>query len=216
MAQRPVFESTINAPYYKVHYPEFTFYSGFSISQKQKSINSLHSSFKSSNPDKSILEISTKSCEAIGVALSAFNLKLHHANRAVSVECAFQSSKVFENGGPYTDLLYKTSLEAKRDERLRASGQITNFKYQGIEYPLTPTTYFYNWLYINALAQNKTLANSLCNYDAFTDFEFNEKKSINCQAMAAAIYVGLYKAGLLDAALNNRTSFLEIVYNIKK
>lgn len=39
-------------------------------------------------------------------------------NYNYSVECAFQSSKVFENGGAYTDLLYKTSREAK-DERLK-------------------------------------------------------------------------------------------------
>ena len=35
-------------------------------------------------------------------------------------------------------------------------------------------------------------------YNAFTDVEFNPNKSINCQARAAAIFVGIAKAGLLD------------------
>ena len=40
------------------------------------------------------------------------------------------------------------------------------------------------------------------NYNAFTDIEFNPEKSINCQARAAAIYVGIAKAGLLDKTRN--------------
>ena len=42
--------------------------------------------------------------------------------------------------------------------------------------------------------------------------EFNEKKSINCQAMAAAIYVGLVKSSMLEKALLSKESFLSIVY----
>jgi hypothetical protein len=35
-------------------------------------------------------------------------------------------------------------------------------------------------------------------YDSFTDIEFNPNKSINCQARAASMFVGISKAGLMD------------------
>ncbi len=132
--------------------------------------------------------------------------------RTFSVECAFQSSKVFEKGGPYTDLLDKSSREAKRDPRLRDSGKLIAFHCFNMEFPLEPKDYFYNWLYINALNLNKELANKIINYDSFSDIEFNPHKSINCQAKAAAIYVGLSKQDLLNEALESCENFLEIVY----
>ena len=49
-------------------------------------------------------------------------------------------------------------------------------------------------------------------YDSFSDIEFNEKKSINCQAIAAAIYVGLVQSSMLDKALSSKENFLSIVY----
>lgn len=63
-----------------------------------------------------ILEISSKSLTSLGVELSAFNLKIitKKLQKSFSVECAFQASKVFENGGPFIDLLDKTSIEAKK------------------------------------------------------------------------------------------------------
>lgn len=82
------------------------------MTQKQKSILSLHKNFLEKYPQRRILEISTKSNNELGVKLSAFNLMIHTNERAFSVESAFQSSKVFENGGPYTDLLNKSSKEA--------------------------------------------------------------------------------------------------------
>ena len=52
----------------------FEWFSGFAISQKQKSIESLHHAILKADADARPLEISTKSREAIGVNLSAFNL----------------------------------------------------------------------------------------------------------------------------------------------
>ena len=45
-----------------------------------------------------------------------------------SVENAFQAGKVFENGGPFLDLLTVTPREAKRDTRLKESGRLLKFK----------------------------------------------------------------------------------------
>lgn len=81
-----------------------------------------------------------------------------------------------------------------------------------MEFETKPETYFYNWLYINALNLQKDLAVQVLGYDAFTDIEFNPKKSINCQAEAAAIFVSLTRQGLLEAALKDKEKFKEIVY----
>ena len=109
-------------------------------------------------------------------------------------------------------MLYKSSREAKTDSRLKNSGALKAFKYFDREFPLEPKTYFYNWLYIHALNLQTELADEILNYDAFTDIEFNPKKSINCQAESAAIFIGLSRAGLLSAALESKENFLEIVY----
>lgn len=169
-------------------------------------------------PDKSVLEISSKSEVELGVKLSAFNLQilLPESDKKISVECAFQGSKIFKNGGAYTDLFYKTSREAKKDSRIRSSGNLIAFKFFDYNFPIEPKTYFYDWLYINALNENFDLKNEILKYDSFTDIEFNPKKSLNCQAKAAAIFVGLNNSGMIDEALNNEKNFLKIVYQNSK
>lgn len=216
MAVRPVYCTLTTAPFVTVEYIDFQYFSGFSVTQKQKSILSLHKNFLEKYPQRKILEISTKSNNDLGVKLSAFNLMIHTNERAFSVESAFQSSKVFENGGPYTDLLNKSSKEAKKDPRIRNSGKLKAFHYFNSIYPLEPKDYFYNWLYINTLFLNNDLSEKIQEYDCFTDIEFNPQRSINCQAKAAAIFTGLAKAGVLKEALNDRNLFLKLVYNYEK
>jgi hypothetical protein len=112
-----------------------------------------------------------------------------------SVETAFQSSKVFENGGPYIDLLEGTSKAAKKDIRLKTSGKLTQFKFFNRNWELEPKTLFYDWLYINALSLNEGLKNEIINYTAFSDIEFNPEKSINCQAKSAVYMFHYIKKG---------------------
>lgn len=191
------------------------FFSGFSDKQKKRCINSLHKSYLRTNTEKKVLEISSKSEDELGVRLSAFNLMMQSENgREFFVESAFQAGKVFELGGPYLDLLDVSSKAAKRDDRLKNSGSIIAFEFDGKRFETEPKTYFYNWLYINALQLHKELTESLLEYDAFTDIEFNPQKSINCQAEAAAIYVSLSRQGLLDEALKDKESFKNIVYSL--
>ena len=211
MANRPVYYAIDRKPYFIATHTEFEYFSGFSKAQKQRCIASLHQSFLSERPNKKILEISSKSPLDLGVALSAFNLKISHADQEFTVETAYQSSKVFQKGGPFTDLLAVTSREAKKDPRLQNSGKLIGFRYFDKEFPLQPTNFFYNWLYINALHQNPELASGLLEYDAFTDIEFNPNRSANCQAKAAAVYVGLSQAGLLEKALESPESFFEVL-----
>ena len=116
------------------------------------------------------------------------------------VECAYQAGKVFENGGPYQDLLHVSPREAKRDARLKSSGRLTGFYFDGVSYPAEPVDSFYDFLYVSALLENEELARVLLQYDAFTDIEFSPSSSINCQARAAARYVALARMHRLDDA----------------
>ena len=160
----------------------FEWFSGFAVSQKQKSIKSLHNAIIKTDVNAKPLEISTKSMENIGTKLSAFNLKINN----YALENIFQSSKVFEKGGPYLDLLDRLPKEAKRDERLRNSGILKAFRYQNEEFPLIPQTVFYDFIYITAIKESFTI-DEILNYNYFTDIEFNPAKSINTQARAAAL-----------------------------
>ena len=84
------------------------------------------------------------------------------------------------------------------DPRLKSSGELRAFAFNGKELSCHPKTAFYNWLYINALLENEELAVQLLEFDAFTDIEFNPNKSLSCQAEAAATFVSLSREGLLD------------------
>ena len=213
MAVRPVFVVSSEENCFVQKNIQFEFFSGFSETQKQKSILSLHNSFLSKHSNVKILEISSKSQNPLGIRLSAFNLMIENNNgNKFSVESAFQASKVFEHGGPYRDLLSVSSKEAKKDIRLRNSGKLIAFKISGKTFKITPKTLFYNWLYINALNMHEDLTKQIIEYDAFTDIEFNPNRSINCQAQAAAIFVSLYRKGVLHEALKDIDSFESIVY----
>jgi hypothetical protein len=213
MANRPVFIAVDEKnKYVKEKNIEFEWFPGFSINQKQKSINSLHENFLVSSPSSKILEVSSKSDKNIGIALSAFYLKVRtKKNKEFSVETAFQASKVFEFGGPYLDLYKKTSKEAKKDTRIKNSGKLLYFEFFNRKWDLEPKTLFYDWLYINALSLNPELSGQVINYDAFTDIEFNPSKSFNCQARSVALYVSLYKSGLLKKALSSVESYKDII-----
>lgn len=215
MAKRPIYIPTSSGSILvETRLVEFKWFPGMAVSQKQKSIDSLHAAAKSEIPKlKDLLEVSSKSKCELGVALSAFNLNINTVkfNQTFSVEQAFQSSKVFENGGPYLDLLQKSSREAKRDPRLKTSGRLKGFRFCGVDWGLEPQTAFYDWLYINALKKHQQFSDKVCDYSGFTDIEFNPEKSINCQAYSVALFVSLKKRNLLDYAAASQSSFLEVI-----
>lgn len=218
MAIRPMFISGNGRNLVEEENIEFTWYSGFSKVQKQKSITAFHQEALKKYENKiRILEVSSKSTELLGTQLSAFNLMIEDkkSDKKFSVECAFQSSKVFEYGGPYKDLLLVDSKTAKKDERLKNSGRLIAFKNSGKKWGLEPKTMFYDWLYVNALGQeyNKDLARQIVEYDAFTDIEFNPQKSVNCQARAVALFVSLYRRELLQRVLDDPQYYVDLINN---
>ena len=214
MANRPVFIPKLEGPpFIEEIIVEFEWFPGFSLQQKQRSIASWHESAEISWGLAPLLEISSKSPLEIGMDLSAFRLMIENpaVGHPTSVEVAFQGSKVFEHGGPFTDLYEKTAREAKRDPRLKESGPLLYFEFAANRWELIPQTAFYDWLYLRALQQQPDLAQQLLEYSGFTDIEFNPQKSINCQARSAALYVALTRRGLLSAAIENPESYLEIL-----
>lgn len=221
MASRPVFmPSESSNDLVDVEEFEFEWFPGFSVSQKKKSVEALHKAYVNKYPKSKVLEISSKSESELGVSLSAFNLSIGLKNgHKVSVESLYQSSKVFENGGPYHDIRYKNSLDAKRDERLKISGNVIGFQHKDETWEIEPKTAYYNWLYLNVLNLNKGLKNQVLEYDAFTDIEFNPKKSFSCQAESIALYVSLRRKGILRDSdmIPGKDNFLELVqYNINR
>lgn len=213
MAKRPIYIPDYNSKNLGVivRNIDFTWFPGMSKSQKQKSINSLHQSANELGI-VNILEISSKSEVELGVNLSAFNLLITTQNKKkFSVETAFQSSKKFDRGGPYVDLLGGTSRQAKKDTRLKNSGNLVEFIFFDKQFNLKPKTFFYDWLYVNALHQNKELADEIVSFNGFTDIEFNPKKSINCQAYSVALYIALRKTKKLQIALGSPEEFKKIL-----
>ena len=212
MSVRPVFiPQTEGQNYVKKIDIDFTWFPGFSNEQKRKSIKSLHEGIRRKTNTSKILEISTKSEERIGVKASAFNLRLRLFDIEASLESIYQGSKVFEEGGPYIDLYKKTSVESKKDSRLRSSGNLIGFEFLGEFWGVNDS--FYDWLYLNALHQNNEIRKEILNYQAFTDIEFNPKKSYNCQAFSAALFSSITQRGKDLEEIRSKKNFKELFFS---
>jgi len=212
MASRPIFvPDEVSGKFVKEVSISFKWFSGYSFSQKQKSIQSLHRAALEQNIAP-VLEISSKSEAPLGVQLSAFNLKLHHPNgMSIPVEAAYQGSKVFEMGGPFKEFLSLTGREIKKDKRLYQSGKLIAFEFGDERWPLEPLTAFYDWLYLSALKQNPNLSRQLLNFKGFSDIAFNPQRSFSCQARSAALFVSLSHRNLNETALRSKDEFLRIL-----
>lgn len=211
MAQRPIFLPNKGDALVEERNVEFEWYPGFSVQQKRRSVASLHRAAGEMGVSP-VLEVSTKSESELGRSLSAFNLTLDAGEeRSFPVEAAFQGSKVFEWGGPYQEMYGLSGRQIKKDERLKDSGRLMGFDFLGDTWGLEPKTAFYDWLYVKALSQHPELAAEVGNYAAFSDIEFNPKRSINCQARSVALFVSLREKNLLEEALSGKDAFVHLL-----
>jgi hypothetical protein len=191
VASRPIFLVDVERSLVSERSVQFTWSPGLAASQKRKNIEALHVAARAAGIDR-LLEVSTKSHDPLGVALSAFNLRSRSSDgRRVPLECVYQASKVFAHGGPYSDLIEFEPRDARRDPRLSSSGALIGFEYDGQRYSNDPPSAYYDWIYFQALSDNPTLFERLCQFRAFSDIEFNPKRSISSQARSCAIAVGL-------------------------
>jgi hypothetical protein len=120
--------------------------------------------------------------------------------RKLAVPCrvtaAFQSSKLFEGIGNLGHLLtwddgraIKAAVGEHRDVPLEC------FLFEGTRWELSPTTAFYDYLYLRALCDTfyaePDLRDAPDEFTGFTNIAYNPKKSFNCQARSSALFVAL-------------------------
>jgi hypothetical protein len=212
MAERPVFIPwPTGVQLVKECSFTFAWHPGVAPVQKKNNIRALHEAARAKGYAP-LLEVLTKSDERLGQRLSAFNLKVRSADHGeMPLECAFQGSKVFERGGPYTELYTGDARAAKQDPRLRSSGRLLAFRFDGITFPTEPKTAFYDWLYVTTLFPHRAFLARLHTYAGFTDIEFNPRTSINCQARSCALFVAMMTKGILETAFTSPTAFMAAV-----
>lgn len=95
IAKRPVFVPQKTAPFARAIETEFSWNGGFAPSQKQKNIRALHSAFQAVHPYLRIPELSSKSMQENGAALSAFALPKYvpASGKSVPVETYFRPGR---------------------------------------------------------------------------------------------------------------------------
>ncbi len=212
MAERPIFvPANEDAELVREIYVKMNWASGFARVQKEKNVIALHEAGKRLGLFP-LLEVSSKSEGKVGQHLSAFHLKVsspHHGE--IALESAFQGSKIFQNAGPFVDLYCADAKTAKRDPRLRESGPIVGFEFEGTRFPIEPKTAFYDWLYIRSLYPHRAWCERLNVFCGFTDIEFNPKRSISCQARSCALFLALCRKKLIDMAVESTEAFVRIL-----
>jgi hypothetical protein len=211
MAERPIFIPAPDTPeLVKEIYLRIKWHTGFATVQKEKNVVELHAAATAAGYSP-VLEVSSKSVEKLGRHLSAFHLKVQSRVGEIPLESAFQGSKIFERGGPFTELYGADARTAKRDNRLRDSGRILAFQFDGIRFPTEPRTAFYDWLYVNAIYPHREWLTRLNRYAGFTDIEFNPERSVNCQARSCALFVSLMTNDLLERAVESPQAFIDLL-----
>ena len=216
MATRTICFPISGYPYCKEQPVTFTWIKG----SKRQNIRAVHDAVHTTDPDVSILEVSSASVQPEGEAVSSLRLLLHLDSVAqdVPISTVFEATKVFEHGGPFADLLTCEPPKVHKDTRLRTNGELLRYSLEGNEYPVEPyPDSFFEWLYCRALKQFPEKAAQLSRYNAFSDIAAaaDSKKYYGDSSRAAAIYVGLAAAGKLSC-IDSYESFIAEVYTEPK
>ena len=216
MATRTICFPISGYPYCKEQPVTFTWING----SKRQNIRAVHDAVHTTDPDVSILEISSASVQPEGEAVSSLRLllRLDSVAQDVPISTVFEAAKVFEHGGPFADLLTCAPSKVHKDTRLRTNGKLLRYSLEGNEYPAEPyPDSFFEWLYCRALKQFPEKAAQLSRYNAFSDIAAaaDSKKYYGDSSRAAAIYVGLAAAGKLPC-IDSYESFVAEVYTEPK
>ena len=216
MATRTICFPISGYPYCKEQPVTFTWIKG----SKRQNIRAVHDAVHTTDPDVSILEVSSASVQPEGEGVSSLRLLLHLDSVAqdVPISTVFEATKVFEHGGPFADLLTCEPPKVHKDTRLRTSGELLRYSLEESEYPTEPyPDSFFEWLYCRALKQSPEKAAQLSRYNAFSDIAAaaDSKKYYGDSSRAVAIYVGLAAAGKLPC-IDSYESFIAEVYTEPK
>lgn len=217
MAEKSVFISKVEYPFFEEVHVNIDWFGGFALSQKRKCQIGLHQNFLMEYPKEKILEISSSSLMSLGAKLSAMHLSKRTLKGITTVESAFQSSRIYSDGikriGPFPEYRFLPGRECKKLVK-EAAKEMHSYQYEldGLTFyvPVHHISQFYDFLYLNALLEpeNEEVKNKLLqeNYTAFTDLATS---SLNCQARSAAIFVGLVRASLIDE-VRDYSSYLKL------
>ena len=189
---------------------EIPWHSGFSDTQKKRNISELHDAAARVGFNN-VLEVSTKSESILGRRLSAFSLQIQTSDGLKNLEATYQASKVFLISGQHSELSDLEPRLAKRGARELGRGEIVSFRFEGLEYPTEPKNAFYDWLYLRAVAPHVDWLRDHLIFDAYSDIEFNPKKSINCQGRAVALFHSLILRNTLVDYSNEFNSFRRLL-----
>lgn len=217
MAEKSVFISKVEYPFFEEVHVNIDWFGGFALSQKRKCQIGLHQNFLMEYPKEKILEISSSSLVSLGAKLSAMHLSKRTLKGITTVESVFQSSRIYSDGikriGPFPEYRFLSGRECKKLVK-EAAKEMHSYQYEldGLTFyaPVHHISQFYDFLYLNALLEpeNEEVKNKLLqeNHTAFTDLA---TRSLNCQARSAAIFVGLVRAGLIDE-VRDYSSYLKL------
>lgn len=130
------------------------------------------------------------------------------AQKYMSMESVFQSSRIYKNPTtgetivPFKECMTLDGKMAKKSIKERSNGWHSyEYQFEGIKCPAPDfhISLFYDYIYMSGLleAANVIVRDELLHstYTAFTDMA---TASLNSQARSCAIFVSLFKLGLLD------------------
>ena len=158
-----------------------------------------------------VLEISSRSDDPLGRALSAMNLRAagSDGDRRLPVESIYQAAKCYGHGGPDEPPVPNGFDAKRRDRERRNAGSLRGFQHDGTFWPAASGSAFYDREWIKAAAAAGA-TRELARYDAYTDQFHRPGAAVACQARSAAMLVGLdrsrqlgqvYEGGKWAAAL---------------
>ena len=211
MATRPVFvpdSDPDNPQLVHVHEVDFQWLSGRDPQQIKANIAKLHTAAGHRNLAP-LLHVSPDSGDPLGIRISATNLVVEGPNSfLIPLIAAFQGSKVFTGGGPFTDLYRKREVEIAADPRLTESGSHLGFRFKGLEWGKKAETMFYDWLVLHAIHRHRKLASGICRFKGFTNVECLSGVHAACHARSCALYAALAEKELLEAVFEDQDRFI--------
>ncbi|MCY4122686.1 MAG: SLOG family protein [Acidobacteria bacterium] len=153
-----------------------------------------------------VLEISSRSDEPLGRSLSAMRLGAADTDdkHGLPVESIYQAAKCYGDRGPDEQPLPNGFDAKRRDRERRTVGALAGFEHNGTFWPAASGSAFYDRLWIKAAgaAAAEHPTRDLHGYAAFSDQFHRPGQSVACQARAAAMLVGLDRAGQRDTVFD--------------
>lgn len=214
MATRPVFVPDTdpdNPQLVHTHEVDFQWMPGRTPQQVKVNVAKLHAA-AGHRKLAPLLHVSPDSDDPLGVRVSASNLAVENANSfLIPLGAAFEGSKVFTGGGPFTDLFRKREDEIAADQRLTDSGTHIGFRFMDLEWGMKAETMFYDWLVLHAIHRHPKLASGIRRFKGFTDIDCQSGVQAACHARSCALYVAMTEKNRLQEGFEDQNMFLNIL-----